>query len=192
MLIRFVPLSRFGHDIAIEMQEGEVALAHDIFIHGTGLTLRDVYGGDVPMIGTSVSLKDNKDTCGTVGFYITVTIGGKEHLCGVTCHHVLAPGRSYLIQHRSEKARTQLTNCMLTDEEQPVENSDTVIVTPSVQDYKVYNKQQHQTTLSTDEDEPALPLAPSPRHIGSGMFTSGMTRTVAANGNPPCFDYRLD
>lgn len=35
MLIRLVPLSRFGHDIAIEMQEGEVVLAHDILIRGT-------------------------------------------------------------------------------------------------------------------------------------------------------------
>jgi hypothetical protein len=87
-------------DTAIEMFEGEVRLLNldqdnpRVFAR-TGLTIKDVCGTSTPMIGTSISTAENTECTGTFGFYIKVDIGTDTIYCGVTCHHVLAPGKDH-------------------------------------------------------------------------------------------------
>lgn len=79
-------------DIAIEMYEGEITLFHAAETFATtGLTINDVYNDAVPTIGTSLGTNTGGRS-GTLGFYIKVQIGDKTDYCGVTCHHILAPG----------------------------------------------------------------------------------------------------
>jgi hypothetical protein len=65
----------------------------NVVIHGTALTLDDVYQTGVPMLGTSIGAHDNAESCGSMGFFVKVTVGDEaQQLCAVTCHHVVAPG----------------------------------------------------------------------------------------------------
>lgn len=98
----FHSLSRFGHDIAVEMLEGEVRAANNTdTVHinelDTALTLADVYQFGLPMLGTSIGARDNPQSCGSLGFYLNVIVGGNEYPCAVTCHDVVAPGKSCVL-----------------------------------------------------------------------------------------------
>lgn len=61
-------------------------------LSGTSLTFDNVYQPGTPMLGTSIGAHDNVESCGSLGPFVKVTLGKDEHLCGITCHHVVAPG----------------------------------------------------------------------------------------------------
>lgn len=89
---------------AIEMYEGDIKLLAmgggqnppgKVFFNGTRLTVDNVYGHAVPMLGTSIGRDDNAQGSGSLGFYVKAGNGTKTAYFGVTCHHVLVPdGRS--------------------------------------------------------------------------------------------------
>ncbi|KAJ9150188.1 hypothetical protein NKR19_g5336 [Coniochaeta hoffmannii] len=178
-------LARFGHDIAIEMISARVKTCNSNSNNKdggrdqagrrrVGLALDDVYQDGVPMLGTSLGPRDQPGSSGTLGFYIRLTVGEKEHQCAVTCHHVVAP-----------------------DKHEPT-GGILPVVTPSMAEHAFFHSTNQQ---AHNPDGPVLFQAPPvelaqvtpgmQRVLGSDAMTSGMTRTAPASGDPPRLNCRL-